>query len=397
MSLDPAHKPAQSADRDLKRWVRQLTQRLKSVLDADEEERVEDADLAQDLAFEVKPYVDRRCALMRLLHPIDRIVAKKDQIDDLQSEIESELEEVRSLQTAVDDIDPALLSDLEAEIGAVHKDRKLAPAPPDRPPVDPPASRSAPQNNGHLLDLPIAQRLAEILGRRFITPQRLGELLNAPLAPKELDRFDRALEKVWLQAFASADLQPHLDNNRLTALRETFIDYALLPRVAALDGPEPIPCDLAALRQMFPGFFLNTPERALWYPQLPFYRATVDRPHWALVDRQYLNCTFKKPAIRLLMYARANDLPAQLVVQKSVVEDVYDRVIIETNLGETFFDNCNNLTRTVYQHPDESIKKQVYVYAKDGTIRISGKRGIPHWRPGKPRWPGVLPAVHFDL
>ena len=95
------------------------------------------------------------------------------------------------------------------------------------------------------------------------------------------------------------------------------------------------------------------------------------------------------------MYAQANALSPQLVRQKSAIEDVYDRVVLETALQERFFDNCNAITSTTYQPSPEAAVKQVYIYYKGNNIRISGKKGIPHWRPGKPRWPGVLPTIVF--
>ena len=95
------------------------------------------------------------------------------------------------------------------------------------------------------------------------------------------------------------------------------------------------------------------------------------------------------------MYARANDLPPRMVRQKSAVEDIYDRVILETELKERFFDNCNSITRSQYRQGREGSTKWVYIYHKDNDIRISGKSGIPHWRPSKPRWPGVLPSIVF--
>ena len=45
----------------------------------------------------------------------------------------------------------------------------------------------------------------------------------------------------------------------------------------------------------------------------------------------------------------------------------------------------------------DAARKTVYVYVKDGQIRISGKKGIPHWRFSRARWPGVLPSVVFDI
>ena len=53
--------------------------------------------------------------------------------------------------------------------------------------------------------------------------------------------------------------------------------------------------------------------------------------------------------------------------------------------------------RTAYQLEGEQHSKQVYVFYKGDYICISGKRGLPHWRPTRPRWPGVLPALVFPL
>ena len=82
-----------------------------------------------------------------------------------------------------------------------------------------------------------------------------------------------------------------------------------------------------------------------------------------------------------------------MVRQKSVAEDIYDRIVLEIALKERFLDNCHSITRTDYQPNAKTASKQVYTYYKDDTIRISGKNGIPHWRPSKARWPGVLPFM----
>ena len=89
-------------------------------------------------------------------------------------------------------------------------------------------------------------------------------------------------------------------------------------------------------------------------------------------------------------------MPAEQVCQKSALEEVYDRVMLTLCTKESFFDDCNSMTRTSYQQGRKGGVKQVFLYQKDGTLRISGKRGTPHWRPRRPRWPGVLPAVVFS-
>lgn len=95
------------------------------------------------------------------------------------------------------------------------------------------------------------------------------------------------------------------------------------------------------------------------------------------------------------MYARSNGLSAKMVRQKSVTEDIYDRILLELALQERFVDNCHSITGTTYQPNAKATTKQVYTYYNDDALRISGKSGIPHWRPSKPRWPGVLPSILF--
>ena len=96
------------------------------------------------------------------------------------------------------------------------------------------------------------------------------------------------------------------------------------------------------------------------------------------------------------MFAEANNLSTRLVRQKSVVEEVYDRILLELALKREYFSSCNSLTRSTYLPAKGEGRKNVYVYTKDGQIRISGKKGIPHWRFSKARWPGVLPTVVFE-
>ena len=75
------------------------------------------------------------------------------------------------------------------------------------------------------------------------------------------------------------------------------------------------------------------------------------------------------------MFADPNNLSARLVRQKSVVEDVYGRIVLELALRREYFSNCNSLTRSTYVPAKGEGRRNVYVYAKDGQIRVSGKKG----------------------
>ena len=92
------------------------------------------------------------------------------------------------------------------------------------------------------------------------------------------------------------------------------------------------------------------------------------------------------------MYARANDLSAKQVRQKSATEDIYDRILLELALKERFVDNCHSNQHDLPPNAKPSAR-QVYTYYKDNAIRISGNSGLPHWRPSKPWWADVLPSL----
>ncbi|MCC7261072.1 MAG: hypothetical protein IT369_00990, partial [Candidatus Latescibacteria bacterium] len=299
----------------------------------------------------------------------------------------SQLEELRGSLGAV--VDPALLKEVQAELDQLKKDRKLTAAlPPEA--EDPPAGDPA-----KLERWSIAERLERIFGKRFVSPQRLGQLMGAPTDSSLSEQLNAGLEEVWAALFSGPTVAGHLAANHLRALQRLFRDYALICRVPVLPGAQT--CTIELLRERFRQYFLKVPIRSLWYSKLDFFRQPLAKPHWALLDRQYLNCTFKKPGLRLLIYARANELPLRLVRQKNALEDTYDRVVLNLAQGEPFFANCNSITRTMYQLAGEGNAKQVYVFYKGTTICISGRRGLPHWRPNRPRWPGVLPALVFPV
>ena len=369
---------------------------------------VEDSELSHDVALSVKSYVDRLHCLQMLLNPIERIIRKRGEITKLQTSLLAEVAEIEDLSGSSSDlVAPALLSELKSELSAVKKDRKLFVSEDDddldggeiEELEEEGQTRDPRQKSLPLLQLPIAERLRRILGSRFVGPERLEEIFGQPLIGGDRAASEKLLESLWVSLFDRPQFRPHVEANHLTALRKAFLDYALLFRCTQLPGEpneEPMPCSIKHIRERLPSCFGKGSPRSLWYAKLPFYLTPISTPHWALVDRQYLNCTFKKPSIRLLMYARANDLAPKAIRQKSVVEDVYDRAVLQAALKAPFFDNCNSITRTKYLAGKQKSGKQVFVYSKDDALRITGKRGTPHWRPGRALWPGVLVSVVFE-
>ena len=81
---------------------------------------------AQEMAQAAKPYIDRLIALNHLLNPIDRLVAKRKQIQQFQSEVAEDIAEIEDLASDFGtEIDEGLFNDLQGEIAAVKKNCKL--------------------------------------------------------------------------------------------------------------------------------------------------------------------------------------------------------------------------------------------------------------------------------
>ncbi len=379
----------------LKDQVLELTDRIARLAD-NQQGKLDDIALAQETAQTIKPYVDRLVALDRLLNPVDRIVKKRQKIHDLQAEIAEDVTEVENLADNIDgDVAaPNLIGDIQGEISAVRRDRKLF-----VPQIDeddsPQYADDSQQQSNRLLEQDIEKRFERIFAERFISLTRLESILSIQISPRDKKRYLRQLQQLWELLFERDEFHSHVQNNRVKSLANAFADYALIFRCPQFDkaSNDGSLCSLAALRDHFQSFFVNPTAKGLWYTRQAFFHQSIDRGHWALVDSQYLNCTFKKPSIRLLMYARANSLPAKVVRQKSAVEDVYDRIVLELALRKRFFENCHSITNTSYQASADEPAKQVYLFYKDDSIRISGKSGTPHWKPTKPRWPGVLPSI----
>jgi len=219
------------------------------------------------------------------------------------------------------------------------------------------------------------------LGSRFIDTDSLGQALGRPLDEEQVSIASEKLENVWKLLFERPQLRPHVRANRVRALRKAFKDYALLYRCAQLPTSNEVgtePCTIEALKNRFPSSFMASSEKTLWYTRLPLFRDPIAKSHWCLVDRQYLNCTFKKPGMRLMMYARANELPPGFLRQKSAAEEVYDRVILKQSL------NHDEVLRQLQQHHAHDLSQRRRPIQETG-VRLRQGWDHPHfWKAGDP-------------
>ena len=109
----------------LKDQVLELSNRI-SALAKGPHGAIEDLALAQEMAQAAKPYIDRLIALHRLLNPIDLLVAKREQVQQFQSEVAADIAEIEDLASDFGtEIDEGLFNDLQGEIAAVKKDCKF--------------------------------------------------------------------------------------------------------------------------------------------------------------------------------------------------------------------------------------------------------------------------------
>ncbi len=382
--------PAAPTESNGREEILSLAQQINALTNA-QVGKIEDVGLAQESAIAIKPLIDRLVSLNYLVDPIGRIVEKSRQIDDLRGHIEGDIETVENLSKGLEATAPQLATDIGAGIAQVKRDRKLFVPQTDKAAGDEEKSTTGKAKGKGLLSLPIEERFVRIFSNRFISLKQTESIFSTTFSASEKTRYVKGLDQLWHMLFERSEFRPHLEKNRVAALEEAFADYAVLFRTPKVNGGETT--SLSTLRDRFPAFFVQANVKGLWYSKLDFFEQPIGNAQWALVDKQYLNCTFKKPSYRLLMYARANGLPGKSVRQKTLVEDLYDRIATEIALSERFFDNCNSITQTVYQETSKSALKQVYLYYKDQTIRISGKSGTPHWKPTRPRWPGLLPSI----
>jgi hypothetical protein len=380
------------SEEELKATIEQLADRIQALTDSTAG-KVEDVAEAQQMAQTIKPHIDRLASLNALLLPIDRIVAKRHQIHDLNVRIEDDIAAVEDITRRLSNTEDPLLSDLNNEIAAVKQDRKLyieeSSASKSRKISLPKRKRKARPESLEIL--PIEERFTRILSERFISLDTIQSVFSVSFSSAQVKKYQQNLEHLWNSLFSKSEFRPYVEQSALEPLTTAFSDYAILFRTALLQESEPT--TLSSLREYFPGFFIQGQSRGMWYSKQSFYHTPMRKPHWALIDKQYLNCTFKKPSLRLKMYAKANGLPLKMVRQKTALEDTYDRIATELTLRERFFDNCNSITGTVYTDTSAGQEKQVFLYYKDHCIRISGKSGIPHWKPNRPRWPGLLPTI----
>jgi hypothetical protein len=235
-----------------------------------------------------------------------------------------------------------------------------------------------------------------IFMERFIPLEQHETILGYTFAPEDFAAHEQDLGRLLEVMLMLPQVARAAEEGDLPVVQKAFASTLLLFRNPFIgdENGHPIPCALENLRQCYPSYFYKRRKKPNWYETQPFYAEPLGRAHWVLCELDYLNCTLRRPERKLIGYARQWNLPAEYARQKTVLEDIYDRIICGEGLGDHLFEqNCNSCTGTSYRHQGKGPLRIVYTVQKHGKIAIHGKAGIPHWKATRRLWPGVFPTL----
>ena len=234
-----------------------------------------------------------------------------------------------------------------------------------------------------------------IFMERFITLEKHEEILGLNIEPEDFAEYQKGLDRLVQDLLMLPRMIEAAETNDLPSLQKIFSSFVLMFRSPSIGfSGEPVPCSFDSLRQGFPGFFYKRKKKPNWYEKHPFYTDAIAEPRWVLCDTDFLNCTLRKPGGKLSSYARDWDLAGDNVLQKSVLEDLYDRIICGEALDEDLFSrNCTSITSTTYR--SNKSRRVVCTVQRVRKVTIHGRTGIPHWKAQRRLWPGVFPTVVF--
>ena len=340
--------------------------------------RLEDRDLAFALAQQSKPYIDQ---LFDLKHENSNGNAdagdSNSGIGSLAAEAELGAEAERAVETG-------LAEDIEEVAAAQTKRKKRA------------RRQSTPAGpEPELQAVTPGERARWLFMDRFISLEQHESILAYSFDDGDVVTFQEELDSLVERLLLLPGTIEAAETNDITALQKFFATSVLIfrnPFIGDADG-NPIPSNIANLREMFPDYFYKRRKKPNWFENKDFYSEPIARPHWVLCETEYINCTLRKPESKLRNFARDWGAEIENARQKSAAEDIYDRVICGEALEENIFArNCSCLTSDTYGGRNGT-GRVVYTVQRARKITIHGKSGIPHWSAKRRLWPGVHPTL----
>ena len=322
------------------------------------DERLDDPELAHSLAEHIRPLVDQLAALK-------------------QSHAEDALLELGDAARTAEDIAAARATKEKPAI--TSGSAGLGSAPDD------------------FAALPPRDQARWIFMERFIPLERHEEVLQCQLSPEDFAAHQQAFDRLVQSLLFLPWARQAIEEDELGVLQKRFASCLLIFRHTHIGTGqnELVPCSLRTLREQCPSFFRRRKRRS-WYEAQHFYGEPLAQSQWVLCDTDYLNCTLSRPERKLAGYARSWELPPECVRQKSLLEDVYDRLICGQALGEDLFArNCNSCTTTTYPSRKKRALRNTFIVQRVHAVSICGKAGMPHWKASRRLWPGVFPVIAF--
>jgi hypothetical protein len=260
----------------------------------------------------------------------------------------------------------------------------------------PPPSVDLSDTSAEVTALPPREQARLIFMDRFITLEKHEEILNCEFSNQDFETYNKLFEEFISFLLHVPPIEKTFEANDIPKLQKLFSSYVLLFRspITGSAAGDHTATNLDALRDRFPAYFYK--RKKIWYEHLDFFHDPIDQPQWVLCDSSMLNCTLRRPQRRLSSYAKTWTFPPDLVRQKTVLEDIYDRIICGEALEEHLFaGDYNHCTATTYSKSKRHPQRLVFTVQREQQISLHGKNGIPHWRASRRLWPGVLPSLRY--
>lgn len=363
-------------------------------LENNRDENVTDPEIAYGLGHHVKDYIDRIVAIRDGIEPpvsganFEREVFGNGEAPGAAEADDSVGETKKAGANGSDDI--AALGEAADEPKPRRRKKKASKkrkGKSEEPPSD-------------LLAQPPNEQARWIFMERYISLERHEEILGYSFEAENIAEHQQAFDGFLKSLLVLPRAFEAAEQNDIPALQKLFASCVLVFRNPLIgdDSGQPVPCTFELLREHYPSYFYKKKKKPNWFERCEFYSEPIPEPHWVLCDTEHLNCTLRKPDRKLAAYARDWDLPAEYVRQKTVLEDIYDRIICGESLEEDLFaGGCNSLTDTKYRAGKGRASRNVYTVQRVHKITIHGKSGVPHWKATKRLWPCVYPTMIVPL
>ncbi|HCL30371.1 MAG TPA: hypothetical protein DIC52_18310 [Candidatus Latescibacteria bacterium] len=247
-----------------------------------------------------------------------------------------------------------------------------------------------------LMALPPGEQARWIFMERYISLEKHEDILGINLQPEAFAEFQESFDRLIKDLLLLPRSLEAAGKNDITGLQKLFASYVPIFRYNEIADDHGVLAEssVANLRQAYHSYFYKRRKKTNWFEAQQFYTEPVPGPRWVLCETEYHNCTLRRPHHKLDKFARDWDLPPEFAHQKSIVEDIYDRIIVGEALAEDLFaGGTNNMTTTQYRV--RKSRRLVFTVQRVHKITLHGKRGIPHWRASRRLWPALHPTLAF--